>query len=721
MSAQQQESPVGTGLSGLHTTAGSANYNADPAKVKPEYGFYAAAAELAAQGCPVFPCKPSKQPYTRNGFKDATCDAAQITSWGAQYPAALVGVPTGAASGLFVLDVDVKNGKDGFATWEARGWPLPDTREHRTLNGGGAHYLFRHPEGVTLANSAGKLGDGLDTRADGGYVIWWPAAGGEVRNPDLYADVPELLLTALREQPQHRPRSGSALIEGQRNDTLFRLGASLRTRGLSAEAIEAALVVENTKCSPPLSAKEIKKIAESAGRYAPGGENLTDKGNARRLVQLFGEDIRYCYTLKKWLIWDGHRWGPDEDGAIMRLSKRTAESIFAEAAAESDADKRRAVSKHAMQSENAGRLQAAITLASSEDSVPIALSEMDADPWLVGVSNGVLDLRTGTLHGNQRRDYITKQTLVQFDPAATCPRWLTFLDQIMCGDQEQVEFLQKAIGYSLTGDTGEQCLFLLHGNGSNGKSTLLNVVKHLLGDYGMQVAPESLMVKRDGGIPNDIARLRAARFVATSETEDGKRLAEGLVKQLTGGDVIAARYLYGEFFEFIPQFKIWLAANHKPVIRGDDYAIWRRIHLIPFTATFDAGKKDVQLPSKLMAELPGILNWAVRGCLAWQKVGLAPPAAIQKATAAYRGEMDMVHSWIADCCVVNVNAKGKASLLYGNYRGWAEAAGVYVMSQPAFLRKLAEHGYAKKQTTLQGVNGVFYEGLGLLAEEEPAY
>ncbi len=638
---------------------------------------------------------------------------------------------------LMVLDIDCKpgcpNGYETLAALEMEHSQLPHTLTQITPSGG-EHRIFKLPPGLVVKNAV-SFAPGLDTRAKGGLIVvepsiidgrsytWrnWYVLKGTV---PVVAEAPVWLINICQAKKRKAAseRKGS-IPEGERNNTIFEKCVVRKRRGFSDEENLVATLDDNNRlCNPPMEEKEVRAIVESACKETSGAhENYSDKGNARRLVQLFGEDIRYCYTLKKWLLWNGQLWAQDEDGAIMRFSKKTTDSIFVEAANEVDTDKRRMIIKHAMHSENASRLQAAITLANSESGIPIALEKLDADPMLMGVSNGVLDLWKGTLRNYQRSDYITKQSRVRYDPGAVCPRWLSFLDQIMCGDKGLVDFLQRTIGYSLTGNISEQCLFLLHGNGSNGKSTLLNVVKQLTGDYGMQVAPESIMVKRNNGVSNDIARLRVARFVATSETEYGNRLAESLVKQLTGGDVIVARNLYCEPFEFIPQFKIWLAANHKPVIRGDDYAIWRRIHLIPFSATFDEQGRDLNLSGKLMAELPGILNWTVQGCIAWQQSGLTPPDTVLNATQSYRGEMDMVHNWIEDCCVASANAQSKASELYESYRKWAGAPGVYVMNQPAFLRKLGEHGYEKQHTTVQGVNGVFYKGLDLLSEEEIAF
>lgn len=253
--------------------------------------FAEAASLLVPQGYPVFPLNQDKRPHTRSGFKEATTDTTRIEAWGKRWPAALVGVPTGKASNLFVLDVDVKNGKDGFGTVRGKGWELPATRTHRTKNGGGAHYLFQLPEGQPLKNSVGKLGDGLDTRGEGGYIVWWPAHGGEVENPDLMASVPLFLLDALQEQPAPSGKSEKAnageITEGVRNNTMFRLASSLRAKGLTVEAIEAALIVENqAKCNPPLPEHEVRLIARSTGRYAEGSGGTPDEATLARLATL---------------------------------------------------------------------------------------------------------------------------------------------------------------------------------------------------------------------------------------------------------------------------------------------------------------------------------------------------------------------------------------------------------------------------------------------------
>jgi putative DNA primase/helicase len=308
-------------------------------------------------------------------------------------------------------------------------------------------------------------------------------------------------------------------------------------------------------------------------------ENRTELGNARRLVRLFGHRIGYVHPWRRWLVYDGIRWAPDETGELERLAKETVLSIYREAlAAESDTE-RSELAKWAARCESHAQLRAMIDLAASEPGIPAVPDELDADPWVLNVENGTLDLRRGLLRAHEPADLITKFAPVAWDPAAPAPAWAGFLERILPGDPALFGFLQRAIGYSLTGNTGEQTLFFLHGRGSNGKSTLLETLRALLGDYGMQADAGTFLDRRRDGANNDLARLRSARFVAAIKAGEGQRLAEALVKTVTGGDTISARLLYSEFFEFRPQFKLWLAANHKPVIRGTDYAMWRRIPL----------------------------------------------------------------------------------------------------------------------------------------------
>jgi P4 family phage/plasmid primase-like protien len=444
-----------------------------------------------------------------------------------------------------------------------------------------------------------------------------------------------------------------------------------------------------------------------------GLEHLTDLGNARRLVKQHGENLRYCHLWGKWLVWDGKRWKKDETGAVLRLAKNTVRSIYAEAAEEPEEAIRRKIADHARKSESALRIKAMITLAESEPGIPVLPGELDRDPWLMNVKNGTIDLRTGELRPHRREDLMTKIAPIEYDPAAKCPTWKAFLDRIMAGNERLIAFLQRAAGYSLTASTREQCFFLLYGTGANGKSVFLTTLLAAMGDYGIQAAPDLLLAKSGESHPTEIADLFGARLVVATETEAGRRLAENLVKQLTGGDRLKARFMRQDFFEFEATHKIWLATNNKPIVKGTDYAIWRRIKLIPFTVTIPKEEQDKALPAKLRQELPGILSWAVKGCLEWQKRGLDEPAEVTAATSAYRDEQDVLGSFITDCCVVNPNAKVSAKDLYRAYVNWCEDCGEHALAQRNFGTRLSERGFLRKT----GTGGYsWWHGIGLKAK-----
>jgi putative DNA primase/helicase len=303
-----------------------------------------------------------------------------------------------------------------------------------------------------------------------------------------------------------------------------------------------------------------------------------------------------------------------------------------------------------------------------------------------------LNLKTGKLQPHCRGDLITRLIPIDYDEHATCPLWMSFLERVTGSDVELMGFLQKAIGYSLTGSTREQCLFILYGLGANGKTTFLNILLSLLADYGKQTRTETLLVKRGDQIPNDVARLAGARFVSAVETESGRRLAEGLVKQMTGGDRMTARFLHHEFFEFQPTFKLWLAVNHKPRITGSDHAIWRRIRLIPFTVTIPGAERDPDLTEKLKEALPGVLAWAVAGCLAWQAEGLKAPEAITAATKEYRDESDVIENFIHERCKTGPDCEVSKAGLYEAYAEWCQKSGERPVSKKELGTRLTEKG-----------------------------
>jgi putative DNA primase/helicase len=457
-----------------------------------------------------------------------------------------------------------------------------------------------------------------------------------------------------------------------------------------------------------------RKIADFLGwerftlREGRGVYLCTDTGNAERLVDRHGTNLRYCHPWGKWLIYDGTRWHVDDRGAVVRLAKDAARSIFEEAKeAPSDAVANQ-LGKWASSSLSESKLRAMISLAQSEAGIPVLPDELDASPDLLNVLNGTIDLRSGKLREHRREDLITRVAPLEYDPDANAPAWETFLQRVLPGEELRA-FVQRAVGYSATGHTSEQCMFINHGGGANGKSTFQEALSAALGDYAMRTPTEMLLARRSDSVPNDVARLKGARFVSASETEEGRRLAESRIKDLTGQDTITARFMKAEWFDFAPTHKLWLSTNHKPEIRGTDAAIWRRIRLVPWTVSIPPAQQDKKLPEKLRSELPTILAWVVRGCLQWRRKGLQAPEEVRQATGNYRSEMDVLAAFLEEYCILRSDAMAFARNLYIAYKEWCEANGEPVEKQRRFGMRLTERGLRR-----QKVGGVYrWYGIGL--------
>ncbi len=724
----------------------------------------------------------SKQPLGKlapNGLKNASCDPVIITGWWTKEPQANVAIATGAASGLVVLDVDAKSGGDEtLADLETLHGKLPQTVEVLT-GGGGRHLYFRWP-GRQISNSAGKIGPGLDIRGDGGYVVAPPSlhqSGQRYRweissDPSdvelaeiptwllqLIADVPSKnghVQTGSVVNPSYLPLSKAALEFvangapiGQQRDRAIKaarsyLGAGYSVqdaaaaiwRGLQAspvgdpskpwtyqDAIDIAQDLASRPAPPPtpLQKPQPSRQPSTAASLTPIDSPLrrTDAANAEFFAHLYGDKMRYDHLRSRWLRWDTHWWVEDSDAEVRRLAEAAARELYRRAAAISDPDTMKKVSAWALSSLQRKGLDATVYLAQAQHPLADKGANWDSNPWLLGVGNGVVDLATGQLQPGQQLDRITKHTDVVFDPDATCPMWEAFLNQIMAGNQNLIAFLQRAIGYSLTGITSERVIFILHGSGANGKSTLLETVRSLLGEYALRTPTETLMVKQQSGIPNDIARLKGSRFVFASETEDGKRLAEALVKDLTGDDVISARFMRSEFFDFKPEFKIWMGTNHKPVIRGTDKAIWDRLKLIPFNVRIPEDQRDKHLADKLREELPGILQWTIRGCLEWQRMGLGVPDEVKQATEDYRAEMDTLAEFLGECCVLHPAARVGTTALYSEYTKWCEGNKEKSLSKQMLFKRLKERGLDNKRSG--GSGNIEWHGIGLRAADSTGF
>jgi putative DNA primase/helicase len=423
---------------------------------------------------------------------------------------------------------------------------------------------------------------------------------------------------------------------------------------------------------------------------------LTDLGNAERFVEQHRRAILYNVTAKVWLIYKNGHWQSDLGPEINRLAHDTVRRITSETARDDlDAKMKEEIIKHSKKSASKGRIKAMLDLAKWFTGITVHDGLLNADPWLLNCQNGTLNLKTQTIVPHRAEYFITNMVRVPYDPAAACPNWDRFLSTVMGESTEKIDFLRRMVGYILAGVTSEQCMFVLHGSGANGKTTFIEIVRELLADYAMHTTTSSLLHSTSSPIRNDLARLNTARLVSAVEVGMGKRLDEALIKQLTGGDQVTARFLYKEFFEFKPQFKLVIAANHKPEIRGVDHGIWRRIHLIPFEVTIPAVEMDKDLPSKLRNELPGILGWAVRGCSEWQERGLMVPSSIAEATAEYRAEMDLLESFISDRCVNGPDKRTPVSDLYSDYESWAKSACQDPVGKKIFGNLMKQKSYSQ--------------------------
>lgn len=445
---------------------------------------------------------------------------------------------------------------------------------------------------------------------------------------------------------------------------------------------------------------------------------LTDAGLAERYEDAFGTVIRYVDQWKRWLVYDSARWAMDERHEVLGLAIEVARKIPEEARFVADADELKAIIRFAKSAESAARVNAALSF--GRNKMAAVPDEFDRDPMALNLRNGTFDLTRGVLRPHKAADYLMKLAPVEYLPEARCPLWQKFVAEIMCDDLGLVDFLQRAIGYALSGDMREQVLFIMYGTGENGKTTFIETIHALLGDYALSTPAYTFLDRRDDGGPSEeLARLKGVRFVTASEFGEGKALNEPLIKGVTGGDRQSARFAYGHLFDFWPQYKLFLATNKKPVIRGSDRGIWRRIRLIPFTASFPEGdpRRDPDLKDKLRGELPGILNWAIDGFERWQEKGLDTPDAVRAATAEYQHDMDVITQFVEECCEVRTGPASEhpdgaptTTELYGRYQVWSSGSGQRQLGMRTFSARLEEHGFSK----VKGRRGRAWPALRLL-------
>lgn len=693
-----------------------------------------AALRYARRGWRVFPLN-GKEPLIKGGHNRASTDEDRIKRWWDQWPEANIGIACDSENGPIVIDIDApKKGETGAIKFLRKMGAYKELVTRTAISGAGGRHLYLAPmrNGTRIKRMLRPFRDkkgrkvALDILGDGGYVVAPPSIHPDTGKTYKWSEkidllpFPKRIFRFLEKRDIHNvaPPLPDIIREGERDSQLTSLAGSMRRRSATPEAILEALRVENAaRVRPPLTDRQLKKIAFSIGKKSPvaDDEHLTDLGNARRFVAAHHKKVRSILVQRHpWLVWQGSRWEPDVTGEVERMAKLTVRALYKDAAECTDDDRRDELLKHALKSESSPRIRAMIELASTEPEISLTPEQLDANPWLLNIHNGTIDLKTGELHEHRRGDYITKLAPVFYDEKAECPRWEQFLAEVLDGNTELIEFVQRAVGYSLTGDVREQVLFFLYGQGSNGKSTFMEIIRSLCGDYATQADFRSFQSVRGDGPRSDIARMRAARFVAAVEARGERGFDETIVKQITGTDVVVARKLYEDEIEFKPQFKLWLAANHKPMVKEQTEAFWRRIRLIPFTVVIPANKRKKTLGEKLTKELSGILNWALAGCAEWREHGLMPPTSVVKATKEYKEEHDVLGEFLASNCVLDPKGWTSATSLYTAFTDWwMETRGhrSTPVALVGFSRLLSERSdiSARKRENIRGWKGILLQ------------
>lgn len=673
-----------------------------------------------------------KHPRTTRGVKDATTDPAKIAAWDSAYPDANWAVACGRESGFFVVDIDPRH--DGFESMETyeTDHVLPPTLTALT-GGGGRHLYFTYPPEATIANRTNWL-PGVDVKSDGGYVILAPsnhASGGTYSwkdwaddNAPEIAPAPADLVLSITQRGDGQPSDFSVpdtdllldgVSEGSRDETIFRWACSFRRKNGDNSKNAAMLIATNVAaaCNPAFPREEAIKCVESAWRQdhtdeerpfrllgigAEGTPALSDQGNAIRLVREYGDAIRYVPGWG-WLHWKDGRWEFDRSNHVARLCQTIPSIVHREAVALPD-DDRRARNRHVqwgVKSQSAGALSAMERVAQSREEVLASVDDFDVDKMIIACRNGVIDLRTGILRPSNRDDLVTKNTDVIYDPGADLTRWTDFLHSALQGDQDLIEYVQRAAGYSLTGLTQEECFFILSGPKASGKSTFIDGLASAMGSYATATQPDTFMYRRNQQPAKDeLARLAGHRLLTISEIREGESFSEALIKQFTGGDMVTARHLFEKAFEFRPQFKLWIGTNHDPAARDD--ALWRRIKKVPFPITVPEDQRDPGLKAYVRDKESGaqaVLAWAVQGAVKWFEHGsLAEPQRIIQEIAAYQQAQDRDGAFITEVLNVGVPQTIPVNEAYIPYKRWSDKYGERPKNITVFMDMLRRKGFS---------------------------
>lgn len=664
------------------------------------------ALKYSSLGWKVFPVNKDKRPLTQNGFKDASNKEHKLRRWWTEHPQANVAIATGKDSGIVVLDIDSHKDSSTNSLQELihQKGTFNQTVVART-GGGGQHIYFKYPPDNQVSSTVNLFGiPGIDIRADGGYVVAPPSmhlSGNRYqwlqdRDPfeSVLASCPSFIFNSSRQKTRvHTSHTQDIIPEGFRNASLTSIAGMLRSFGLTYEQILPVLHSQNTlRCQPPLAEGEIETIANHIVEYPPRntraasthnlaydvllGFDRTDVGFASMLAHIYLGRIKYNHTRGSWHVWNSHFWKQDLTSQITQLAIESTRLLQQAATELEDLEARTAAIRYSLKLQNKFRLVSGIALLQSNAAVATTHEDWDTDKDTIACLSGVINLTNNTLSEGHPDDLMSKWVPLYYEPKAAAPKWIRFLDEIFQGNQEVIQFVQRAVGYSLTGRIDEQCLFLLIGHGANGKSTFLEILHSLFGTYSYAAPFSTFERNKNSSQSNDIASLMGQRLVTASEPNQGAVFDESRIKSLTGGDKISARFLHQEFFQFHPICKIWVGVNHLPRVKDDSVGFWRRVRRINFNTKFyaptdtippDGKLRDPNILSKLLTELPGIFNWALQGSADWYLHKLAIPETVQTATQMYQQDNDPLYPFIQFSCDLESDFQTPANTLYLEY------------------------------------------------------
>jgi putative DNA primase/helicase len=677
----------------------------------------------AERGWPVFPCKPGgKTPITPAGFKDASTDPEQISRWWRDHPQANIGIATGAA-GLVVIDVDVKNGARGLESWqvlrEELGEEVAETAIVRTPSGG-LHYVFR-ADGHRVRNSAGKLGPGLDVRADGGYVIapgsQTPQGSYEWLADRTPAPLPACLVEqlAVRQRESVSLQAGVVIPIGQRNSTLTSLAGTMQRRGMSKAAIAAALHEENLRCAAPLPDAEVSAIATSVAAYEPasataatdaeGDPLVHEAAHAALLKDEWRNQYRWAEHQGTWRHWTGRVWKAVAEVVVVAAAQKVLRRHYGRMLAQkqSTAEDKRLRTLHSEACRYTSVL-GGLSFLKGECGFHTEVEEWDSNPYLLNCADGLLDLRTQELGPHDPEALCTKITRWAFADRESSGGWERHLVRCL-PDADIRRQVHRDLGRALVGADLEESLPIWLGVGRNGKSTTARALLQGLGGYGTKAAPDLLIERRFEQHPTEIADLVGSRLVISEEVEEGKHLAEARVKDLTGGQQQKGRFMRGDFFTFEQTFTIFLLVNHRPVISGTDKGIWERLRLVPWTVSIPKAEQRPQeeMVAELVADGSWMLRWMVAGFADWQGDHHWVAAEVRAATDDYHAEQDRLLGFIRDACEERPTVQQPKANLYEAYACWCDTNDEQPLSKTDFGNALKSRGMKSKRVGHENV------------------